>query len=312
MKQIWVKIYLKSLKTLCLLSLFTVIAFFSSTARAQLSIPVLKSLHQVQVVWVGGIMNELVRSPYFAPNLDALASNGYLHQTVIHPATLTSVEENRKILRDQFLKLYEANDRLPLVVIGHSKGGLESLATVIWDLDLIKKGIVQDVITIQSPLRGNSLADEMVNPLLKCVECVASTFYEGPRSVRTINIRVLIEDSIAKLTKPQKKLLSSRVHYVISSKPRDQMSRILYQLSSMTDHENKEFDGFVMKKDMWIPGFGNVLMDLVADHVELLFESHWMIGEVPTEKSKKFTLDLLTRWSNLKNNGNSCRSRVSN
>lgn len=300
-----------SLKTVHLLSLFTVVALFSLTARAQLSVPVLKNLHQVQVVWVGGIMNEIVRSPYFAPNIDALASSGYLHQSVIFPATVTSIEENRKILRDQFLKLYEANDRLPLVIIAHSKGGLESLATVIWDLDLIQKGIVQDVIAIQSPLRGNSLVDEMANPFLKCVECAVSKFYEGPRSLKSKNIQELIEGSIAKLTTKQRQLLSSRVHYVISSKPRDQMSRILYQLSTLTDYEGKEFDGFVMKKDMWIPGIGNVLMDLVADHVELLFESNWVIGETSAETSQKFTLDLLTRWSSLKSKNNSCRSRVS-
>lgn len=285
-------------------------AFLSSTAGAQLSTPALKALHQVQVVWVGGIMNEVVRSPYFAPNIDALASSGYSQQSVIFPPTLNSVEENRKILRDQFLKLYEAHDRLPLVVIGHSKGGLESLATVIWDLDLIQKGIIQDVIAIQSPLRGNSFTDEMVNPFLQCVECVTSKIYGGPRSLKTKNIRAVIEDSLAKLTAKQKKLLSSRVHYVISSKPRNEMSRILYQISEMTNHENREFDGLVMKKDMWIPGFGNVLMDLVADHVELLFEPHWVIGETSVAKAKKFTTDLLSRWSKLKSKSNSCRSRV--
>lgn len=283
-----------------------IILFLCSFAHAELPSSVLKSLHEVHVVWVGGFANELARGPYFAPNFDALASEGYLQQAIIYPSSLRSVESNRFVLRDLFLKMYEENGNKPLLIIGHSKGGLEALATVIWDPELIRRGVIRDVITVQSPLRGNSLVDELVGPWLKCVDCVVSSVSPGARSLNTNMIRKMIEDSIKVMTPQDVELLNERIHYVVSSKPRHEMSRLMYQLSGLTKHEQGEFDGLVMKKDMWIPSFGNILMDIQADHLELLLEPGWATGEIPVTRAQKFTIDLVTTWSE-KRNGDLCR-----
>jgi hypothetical protein len=236
-------------------------------------------------------MNEAVRDQYFTLNVEILESLGAGAVTRLFPSSLVSVRRNREYLAKKFFDAYTGHGIKPLIIIGHSKGGLETLATLLAYPQFVEQGIVSQAILVQSPLMGNAFNDRQ-----GLVGRTISNFLSvspGHFSLGTAEINSMIEDRIDRLPRTTRSRLSRAVSYVVSSEAPERHSRAL-RLSNRALKIDIDFDGLVAKLDMWIPNFGTVIGDLKADHIEYVLGKELLLGErFDPEKIKAFTTSLV-------------------
>jgi pimeloyl-ACP methyl ester carboxylesterase len=223
-------------------------------------------LDQKQFLLVGGFGNETVRPIYLADNVKALRDIGVSTVNRFFPSSFHSPAWNTKIIYDEIHRLFRENGSKPLVLMGHSKGGLEVLATILEYPELIRGGIVTDVILIQAPVGGNTMADNQ-NRFKKAFLATALSL-TAYGSLQTADIQQSISQKINDLSPEDRAALSPVVKYIISSKEPERMGGFLGSIGKRFN-PGVLFDGLVAHRDMWLPGFGTVIGDLKDfDHLE--------------------------------------------
>jgi triacylglycerol lipase len=113
---------------------------------------------------VGGLLSQYApKELYFDDNLDALEDAG-LQVGRVPVDTDMGVEHNAAIVREAVLEA--AKNGKKVVLIGHSKGGLDSAAALAMYPEL--KEHVRALVTIQSPYGGSPMAQDLLdNPLVR-------------------------------------------------------------------------------------------------------------------------------------------------
>jgi hypothetical protein len=113
---------------------------------------------------VGGLLSQYApKEIYFDDNLDALRDAG-LQTGRVPVDTDMGVEHNAAIVREAVLEA--ARNGKKVVLIGHSKGGLDSAAALAMYPEL--KEHVRALVTIQSPYGGSPMAQDLLdNPLVR-------------------------------------------------------------------------------------------------------------------------------------------------
>ncbi len=241
---------------------------FAAAPQLQLSSPRLEQVSEFTFLFVGGYGNELARDHYFQTNVQVVREMGAFAKTFF-PSSLRSAAGNIESLRHAVLDAHREGGGKPVVLIGHSKGGLESLATVLAHPELIREGVVANVVTVQSPIGGNALGDQsgtVARLLARAIALSSPSF----RSLQTEGIRSVIADRISEMSESEKadyRLVSRAVRYVISHKDVADSSLGIQKLAKLASPAILN-DGLVAKQDMWIPGFGTILGELYLDHLE--------------------------------------------
>jgi pimeloyl-ACP methyl ester carboxylesterase len=112
----------------------------------------------------GGLLSGAApKELYFDKNLDALKDAG-LQVGRVPVDTDMGVEHNAAIVRDAVLEAAKSGKQV--VLIGHSKGGLDSAAALALYPEL--KEHVRALVTIQSPYGGSPMAQDLLdNPLVR-------------------------------------------------------------------------------------------------------------------------------------------------
>lgn len=113
---------------------------------------------------VGGLLSQYAPDQmYFDDNLDALEDAG-LEVGRVPVDTDMGVEHNAAIVRQAVLEAAKSGKKV--VLMGHSKGGLDSAAALAMYPEL--KEHVRALVTIQSPYGGSPMANDLLeNPLVK-------------------------------------------------------------------------------------------------------------------------------------------------
>ncbi|AEI66575.1 esterase/lipase family protein [Corallococcus macrosporus] len=113
---------------------------------------------------VGGLLSEAApKQFYFDRNLDALEAQG-LQVGRVPVDTDMGVENNAAIVREAVLEAAKSGKQV--VLIGHSKGGLDSAAALAMYPELQEH--VRALVTIQSPYGGSPMAQDLLdNPLVR-------------------------------------------------------------------------------------------------------------------------------------------------
>lgn len=232
------------------------------------------NLGEFQFIFVGGFGNELAYG-YFKDNVETLRAMGVADVHVVFPSSTNSATDNIPLLKEKIVQLYAEGNGKPIILIGHSKGGLESVGLALANPELIRRRIIARVIAVQAPLAGCHLGD-LSDRLILIGKAMGEKlrFLDGLRSLRTSEIRDLIEDRVAQMRPADRNLVSSALLYVVSRQEIRKTSR-LWSAGSlfMRFVHRAENDGLVATHDMWIRGVGRVMGELVADHTELLIKA---------------------------------------
>lgn len=227
----------------------------------------IEDLSKYHVVFIGGYFNELAPG-YFAKTSESVIKLGASGYTILMPSSSRTVEENSKLLHEELLRIHQEADGKPILAIGHSKGGVELMATVLAHPELLTRGILKSIVTVQSPLTGCYLAT-CSSEMMKWTKSLP--MLSGGHSLSDQELKRMILDPLKRIPKAIRKDISRQVHYVISQQQAELTALAITLgnrlIAAGTDAKN---DGLVEEQKMFIKKFGEVLGTLKADHMELV------------------------------------------
>ncbi len=239
---------------------------FQKHPLENLSTNEIEVLSQYHLVFIAGFLNEGARARYFKDNVTALKKNKIETVSLLFPASRKSVSENIKILHPQILKLYEDGGRKPLIIFGHSKGGIEALSLALTDISLLGNQISR-IIVMQSPLNGNSFLDHWIAPSL----WFHFSSLEGMDSLRAQQVYESVHQKYLSLPPENQQKFSERVYYISGSRLPSEVSFVFRLPAYLLWHSLKEAsDGIISEKNMVLNLFGQNMGHVKADHTELV------------------------------------------
>lgn len=210
-------------------------------------------------VAVGGLFSGAApKELYFDQNLDALKAAGC--KVARAPVdTDMGVEYNAKIVRDTIMK-YAAQGK-QVVLIGHSKGGLDSEAALA--LYPETRDHVRALVTIQSPYGGSPIADDLLeHPELKAVLSAGVEALGGDPACGIDLTYEARQKFLAKHPMPP-----GIPTVCMASNRCSPFSPLFTTAEYMKDRYHIPSDGLVSPKDAFIPGSRTVTLQGV-DHLD--------------------------------------------
>ena len=265
-------------KTLCFLLFF--VSFFSLSSKAE------------HIVFVGGINNEQVPH-YFESFKSLLKSRGSHRVSVLMPSSLKTVMENTTSLRTKLLEAYRSNSE-PLIVIAHSKGGLEVAHTLAlfakdFPFSIIKCAVYSNTPFQGSPYMARSIDDfkeqwgrggNQYNPIYLNALRVLN-------SLRTENIASDLQKSFSKLSPEEKKSLSERTVYLRTQKDAADVPEFMKKSAEFLKSFGPN-DGFIPVDNQRLKDFGrDVGIQNDIDHTDL-FMQEWSSESVQSVRMEAF------------------------
>ncbi len=206
--------------------------------------------------------------------------------TLFHLSSKQDILTSGQQLEVEITNLYYANGQVPIVLIGHSKGGLESLLLSLQRPEIFR--YVSHVVTIQSPVRGTDLADAhdtlclagaLWQSLPITLACMAVRAWRGD-SLPYLKTRVtepLVRGAYEALSPEMREYVSRRIFYVAATlpngstyPPRLRKPHWLIQWMLRDEPNETEDDGMVPRHRQYYSDFGTLLGHVRADHGSLI------------------------------------------
>ncbi|MGE6760654.1 esterase/lipase family protein [Corallococcus interemptor] len=208
---------------------------------------------------VGGLLSEAApKQVYFDKNLDALEAQG-LQVGRVPVDTDMGVEHNAAIVRQAVLEASKNGKQV--VLIGHSKGGLDSAAALSMYPEIQEH--VRALVTIQSPYGGSPMAQDLLdNPLVRygvggAVEALGGSIQAGEDL--TYDSRKAF---LAKHPMPEGIPTVS-----MASTTANPTSPLFLMEEYMQQRYGVKSDGLVLPQDAFIPGSKSVTLSGL-DHLD--------------------------------------------
>ncbi len=261
--------------------------YFQSRPQENLSPKEISILDQYHFVFVAGFLNERARKRYFKDNVSALKQNGIESISVLFPSSQKSVSTNINFMHSEILRLYHDGKDKPLIIFGHSKGGIEALATVLHDTSLLRREVSR-IIAFQSPLNGNELLDRWLKPTSLHFDSL-----EGMNSLRGDQVYNVIQNKFIELSDEEKKQVSSSFYYISTSRIPSEMSFLFRFSGYLMMTKQVSSDGVIGTKNMDLELFGQKLGHIKADHTEVVIEHTRGLNIATKEKTQAFTMAVL-------------------
>ena len=239
-------------------------------------------LRQFHIIFVGGFTNELLRG-YFAENKKALNDMGIKTVSTVFPPSGKEVEANADALDKTLREKYREGGRKPIILVGHSKGGVETLLWAIRHPDLITDGKVASVVIMQSPVDGATMVDEVRNTVGDRVLNLFLPYHRGFVSMSAPELRAAVQENINTLTAHGREYISRRVFYVRSWVKTGETTIALKPTQIYLKNGHGPNDGLVLLKEQRIKDFGRDLGIVEANHVELIARSSYYSDGDPAE-----------------------------
>lgn len=244
------------------------------------------TLSQRHVVYVAGFLNEIL--PFqFLQNIEALKTLGIGAVTRIYPHSTDSINQTAENLSKQLVDLYNNGNEngegkgLPILLIGHSKGGAEVTMTVVRYPQLINQGIVDKVIGIQSgfstPLAKLSILGKVCNK----VPCgfLEKLLKDGLMSMKTDVSNKNFNDAIMMLKiSGLYDMVNKSIFFVRSSQTfKGGLAPVMTATNKYMRKVSGPNDGVVPTKDQMITEIGTDLGVLKADHAALVIHTNPLV-----------------------------------
>lgn len=259
----------------------------------------LKSKH---VIFIGGIMNELASALnfYFTDNIATVREELGGTASYFGPDSEISIPENVENLYDFIKETYE-EEKKPLILVGHSKGGAEILALLLKHYELIFDKITWQACLIQPAIWGSPLADESSGLLLDIMTTIFSPNLSTLTTIQSQhnfdNAFIEYEQTLVKkssLLNSKKEILhdkiSSRIFYILSETTESEISfgtsLMLTVLQSNLSKYPGKHDGLLPITSQFHPRIGKVLGIVKSDHLGLTVRK---VSKVSKHDRKAFT-----------------------
>ncbi|NBD11683.1 MULTISPECIES: alpha/beta fold hydrolase [Corallococcus] len=208
---------------------------------------------------VGGLLSEAApKELYFDKNLDALKAQG-LQVGRVPVDTDMGVEHNAAIVRQAVLEA--AKNGKQVVLMGHSKGGLDSAAALAMYPEL--KDHVRALVTIQSPYGGSPMAQDLLdNPLVRygvggAIEALGGSIQAGEDLTYDSRKKFLAEHPMP----------AGIPAVCMASTTANPTSPLFAAEEYMQQRYGVKSDGLVLPQDAFIPGSKSVTLQGL-DHLD--------------------------------------------
>jgi hypothetical protein len=241
--------------------------------------PVLKkTLKDRQILIIPGLLNELTR---WTRNQTYLIKKDLITTDLSTPVNITGFssccyfEDNLPAFKQTVEDLYSENQKKPIILLGHSKGGLESLYLLLTYPELILNGIIDRIILFQTPVRGCSLIG--LNEQA-CGMKIAKAFF--PDALNNLNpdtcnkkLEKLINQFQDQTSEHYfKTVLSKKVFYIQSFEESEKVNTLLKNfLKVINDYKHTDIlnDGILTIDEQVSKNIGVNLGCIQADHLFL-------------------------------------------
>lgn len=252
--------------------------------RRQLE-PTLSKRH---VVYVAGFLNEGL--PFqFVKNIEALKELGVTAFTRIYPSSTASVSETAQKLSLQLVDLYNNGNEegqgkgLPILLIGHSKGGAEVVLSVIKNPHLIKDGIIDRVVAMhagfKTPLAELSNIGQLCKHVLSPCYLLRNVINNGLPSMKKSIAEQVFHTAVVDLKNSEHfNQVSSSIFYVRSKQTL--LGGLAPGMAATYAYMRKvsgDNDGIIPTQDQYIYAVGNDLGVLDADHADTIIHSNLLV-----------------------------------
>ncbi len=242
------------------------------------------------VVFVGGFLNEYVRhrltGNYFRQNIAALRDvlPGVATSRVFPPSS-RGMAENADWLSDELTEVWRNGGGKPLAVIGHSKGGAETLLAILRRPGLVLDGTIDDVVLIQSSVGGSPISDclsdpEVCRPASRLMRLAGRWLRHGYRdgllSLRTADADRLFAEAMSaarsQVGEERFEAVSRRIAYVRAVTPAAGVNRRIRAAALfLNDAGFPQNDGMLSLQDQRLIGIGSDLGGILsASHADLV------------------------------------------
>jgi len=251
----------------------------------------LKLARTYHYVFVAGFLNEGMQAGYFNQNKNALLDLGVNSGAIdiVFPGSGNGIEENAAVLLST-LAVLAAKGPQKLVLIGHSKGAVETLAFVVAAPAFVREH-VQAVFMVQGAFGGSGVAD-FVRGTGHPLDDRMPVFQRAAFELLANGGRLLdgrIDDGFESLSRQHDAALwdrllpaaagagesrlpaglGNRVFFIRSQRNPDKVCPLLNLTARYLATYYGPNDGLLVISDQWIPGAGQLLADLDADHSDL-------------------------------------------
>jgi pimeloyl-ACP methyl ester carboxylesterase len=308
--------YLESLKKICFIVWLSTVSFpgflqaaFPAALPMNEILPTMYSrssyaldpkLTDVHFFFVGGFLNEGIFG-YFKDNIVALKLAGvkadFIHDPFLPPSQ-SDFETNAEYLAYEIHKMVVNKSIHRFVLMGHSKGGLESLVATLRHYDWFSDQLLATIL-IQGAIKGSEIANCIQN--YGGEECPEVSRYEIPLLAKTgfvlswafgsllapalkdglSSLRVDRLESFWNEEKPNlKKFLKevnvekkNRIFFVTSLRDPNRVSPLLEATAQYLQAHSGANDGLVPLARQSIDELGVVIGNLEADHADLTVPS---------------------------------------
>lgn len=223
----------------------------------------IESLAGFHIILVTGFANELPDF-YFSGTKHAFENLGAAKVTILRPSSYNSADANINHLNREIRELYQV-DRIPMIVLGHSKGATEVAGLSFRYPDLATSNMVAAFIAAQGALQGCHLGD--IGARISRLFGLSASWLNGLRSLSNDEIRTVIEEPLAQLDRPTRLFLSERTFYLTSHQDWGKtalVGRAAHMMMQM--FFSQPSDGFISEHDMEIPNHGRILGRMKIDH----------------------------------------------
>jgi hypothetical protein len=172
-----------------------------------------------------------------------------------------------------------------LILLGHSKGGVEALYAILKYPQLVTEGIVDRVVLIQSPVQGSRFLEQNQNTFLVQLgkKLISKPLNALMPDQSQLFLKNLLENLDSLSLDSLQRFLSERVYYLRGFKDQAQISSVLKKfISYFEKHFDEEHlnDGILGVDEQHFLGFGKDLSVMQEDHLFLCASSAEEINRV--------------------------------
>ncbi len=253
---------------------------------SSMSLELRESLKGKLVIFVAGFWNEGTTPflRYFGAGLEAAQEDLQMTAIRFYPKSYSfkgNAEELSKLVVDSYEQYHK-----PIILIGHSKGGLECLYVALKHPDLILNGIIERMVLLQAAIHGTQLLENSENWLVWFSKKTISRLFEGLSVLEPQGAKEIIEEAFTSFknyfeTTFQKESEEfqvnwKKVHNCIYHAPTyaEHTSRTVltqschFWLGDLRAHGQN--DGLLRIADQQYAGIGVVLDTVESDHTSLV------------------------------------------